>query len=116
MREFWVITVVALIPVASACLGTVSSPGRTADHDRAAARYFENKADLRQLVVMLHSQDERLRGAREPVSLADLSAVGADGAAYRVLLAKVGATDLDEHIEGGWFVQKERGAVIMFPY
>jgi len=163
-RAIWVVMVVALIPVALAGLAAVSSPGRPADDERATARYFVHKADFGQLVVMLHSQGERLRGARDPVSLADLVAVGADGAAYRVLLAKVGATDLeyfpqsgriivpicasesylytgdehsrlsmptqryavrgtgfapisrDVHIEGGWFVHKEGGAGIMFPY
>lgn len=91
--------VVALAAVLSG-FAAFASLSRPADKE-LAARFFAHEADFQRLLVMLHSDGGRLIGAGEPAGLRDLVAGGANGESYRLLLATLGATDLQYFPKSG---------------
>jgi hypothetical protein len=99
-RDNLVLTAIIALPAVLTGFVAFSSLSQPADEE-IAARFFAHEADFQRLIAMLRSDGRRLRGARDPLSLGDLVADGANGDSYRLLLATVGATDLRYFPESG---------------
>lgn len=91
--EVWVVSVLIASATFMVGVGAISSLRPSSD-ENTAARFLAHGADFRRLVVMVLSDGRRLTSVREPVSLSELVAAGANGDAYRSLLVTIGVTDL----------------------
>jgi hypothetical protein len=89
--DIWVLILMVAVPVVIVTLSGYLTSNPPTDEE-ITARFLSHEADFQMLISMLHSDGGRLSIAKEPIDLEDLVAVGANNGAYRLLLAKIGAT------------------------
>ncbi len=99
-RDILLVMVIIALPAVLVGFAAFSGLSRPTDEE-ISARFLAHGADFQRLIAMVHSDGRRLFGAREPVSLGQLVAAGANGESYRVLLATIGATDLQYFPKSG---------------